>query len=118
MLNLKDFKYVTINFGEIDPKKWMDNTGCQYPLIVPNGTKVEFVGVYINYYGRWFEVEHEGRLQYILPCFCEGNVMIKKESYEYFDVASLTNKVVIYYMDKYGKRYRLLNSEGDLELVL
>ena len=117
MSNLEDFKYVTINFHGIDYRTWFYNTGCQYPLVVPDGTKVEFVSVLHNYYGIWYEVKHNNELKYISPCYCEGNIMVKMEEIKSFDVRSLTNNVMYIYTDRYGKKYRLLNNKEELELL-
>lgn len=117
MPNLKDFKYLTINFYGVDYRTWFNNTGCQYPLIVPDGTKVEFVSVLHNYYGTWYEVKHDNKIKYISPCYCEGNIMVKMEEIKSFNVSSLTNKIIYVYTDRCGKKYKLLNGKGDLELV-
>ena len=72
MLNIKDFQYVTTNCNP----DWHNNTGCQYPLICPKGTKVKFLRQYTNYYGTWFEVEYESKRRYIMPNLCDGNVIV------------------------------------------
>jgi len=114
MFNLEDFKYVTI---ETENERWFYNTGCQYPLICPKGTKVKFVQVFSNYYGTWFEVEYNGQIKYILPCLCDGNVMIKHEERKWLDIPSLKVKEIHIFTDRFGKKYKLLNEKGDLELL-
>ena len=115
MLKLKDFKYLTIN-TECDIY-WSNNTGCQYPLICPKGTKVEFVSQFTNYYGTWFEVKYEDEIRYVLPNLCNGNVIVKAKKIVLMDSESLAIKETYILTDRYGKRYRLLNEKGDLELL-
>lgn len=114
MLNLKDFEYVTFNS---DNDRWFYNTGCQYPLVCPKGTKVKFIGVLINFYGYWFEVEYEGRHCYVLPSLVDGNIMVKHElKHDYWSTSSTSSWFYVY-TDRYGNEYRKLNDEGDLELL-
>lgn len=113
MLNLKDFQYLTFNANE----NWYHGTGCQYPLVCPNGTRVKFLGVYRNFYGFWYEVEYDGRTRYVMPCCMNGNVMEKKEVFCFPDPASLTIRKVCILTDRNGKKYKLLNEKGELELL-
>lgn len=113
MLNLKDFEYVVIN---TDDEHWFDNTGCQYPLVCPKGTRVRFIEAFWNYYGFWFEVEYKGKRKYILPCLCDGNVMIECEVRTWFDTPSCSFKKITFLTDRYGKKY-ILHEKGELELL-
>ena len=111
-MNLKDFQYLTVYCDE----HWFHGTGCQYPLVCPKGTKVKFIRQMTNLYGKWFEVEYEGEKRYIMPSLCEGNVMVKVERYVWFDPPSCSYKEIYFYYDRYGKKYKLLNEKGELEL--
>lgn len=114
MLNLKDFEWLTFNS---DNDRWFYNTGCQYPLVCPKGTKVKFIGVYVNFYGYWFEVEYEGRHYYVWPSLVDGNVLVKRElKHDYWSAPSSSNWFYVY-TDRFGKQYKLLNDEGDLESI-
>lgn len=108
MPNVKDFQYVTTNCGP----NWHDNTGCQYPLVCPKGTKVKFIRQFTNCYGTWFEVEYEGKSRYIMPSLCDGNVIVGVKTVGYSPV--LLDKEYIF-IDRYGKRYKQVNVYGDLE---
>lgn len=110
-MTLTDFEYVTIN---TDNQNWYKGTGCQYPLICPKGTKVKFVGILNNYYGTWFEVYYNGKICYILPEYCDGNVIFKTKSKSMF-IAPLNEYVTLTFLrDRYGKEY-VMNDNGEIK---
>lgn len=113
MLTIKDFQYLTMN---TDNTEWFYNTGCQYPLVCPKGSKVKFKSLLKNDTGTWFEVEYKGEIRYILPCYMDGNVMIDKEiAGGYFPPLGDT-VIFTRYTDRYGNKY-LLKDKGELELL-
>lgn len=110
---INDFKTLTVN---TDNRTWFYNTGCQYPLVCPKGTQVEFIKKVVNYYGIWYEVRYQNEIRYISPHLVDGNVIENIESYYSFDVATLTRKKWYILIDRYGTRYIVQNSiDGEME---
>ena len=96
---------------------WFDNTGCQYPLVCPKGTKVKFKSILHNYYGIWMEVEYEGRLHYGFLKDFDGNVILKHMPYDYFDPAMCQYRRMHRIVDREGNMYMVKEPSCDLEFI-
>ncbi len=101
-----------------DPHRgyWFFNTGCQYPLVCPKGTKVKFKSVLLNYYGLWFEVEYNGEICYAYPSAFEGNAIIKRQTIIHRDIAHLCDKVVYKLFDNNKNEWMYYPEKDELEL--
>lgn len=120
-MNLKDFNNELTVIADLDYKNpeygyWFYNTGCQYPLVCPKGTKVKFKSVYLNYYGLWFEVEYNGEICYAYPSAFEGNVIIKKQTIIYRNIATLQDKKVHRLFDNNGNEWVAYPEKEELTL--
>lgn len=120
-MKYEDFsKELTVNadLDYNDPERgyWFYNTGCQYPLVCPKGTKVKFKCVYLNYYGLWFEVEYNGRTYYAYPSAFEGNVIIKTQTIIYRNIAYLSAEKAYRLFDNHGNEWLYNPKEEELKL--
>lgn len=102
-----------------DNQNWFYNTGCQYPLVCPKGTKVKFLRVLINYYGIWFEVAYEGKIKYVMPSLVEGNVIVKKEYLSYTNPVTLKISKGVILTDRKGNEWFAgENTQWEMQEVL
>jgi len=90
---------------------WFDNTGCQYPLVCPKGTKVKFLSILRNYVGTWAEVEYQGEIKYCFLSHLDKYVAEKKEI-TYFDAPRCKLVYITDYKMSNGERYRQSSLEG------
>lgn len=112
-MNLEDFKTLTV----YAPENWFHNTGCQYPLVCPPGTEVEFKEVVKNYFGTWYRVKYKDETYYIAPEYCQGNVIVKIWHKDIF-IAEANRNIRIYFCeDRYGKEYKVNSETGELEEI-
>jgi len=103
-MTLEEFQTVTV-ISDLT-HDWFHNTGCQYPLVCPKGTKVKSLGVYRNYVGTWAEVEYQGSIRYCFLSHLDKYVAEKKEI-SYFDAPSCRNVNIIIYKMNTGEEYTL-----------
>ena len=108
-MNKEDIFISTVT-SELD-HQWFYNTGCQYPLICPKGTKVKFLGILRNYVGTWAEVEYQGNIRYCFLSHLDKYIADKKES-TYFDAPRCKFIHTIIYEMSNGERYRQSSLEG------
>jgi len=114
-MKLNEFNDTLVVNRELD-HYWFHNTGCQYPLVCPKGTKVKFKSILRNYVGTWFEVEYEGKIYYGFPKDFDGNVLVDKKVYSYFDAPRCRLVHKVYYTDRNNQKY-ILTENCELEAI-
>lgn len=112
-MNAKDFGILKAKRRVVN-EDWKTALAHNQPAI-EEGQLVTFIQRYRNFYGNWIIVLTNDNRYYVSEDDFEGNFLVLDRDDSYFSIEALRTVSRKIFKDRYGKRYLLLNDNGDLQ---